>query len=590
MLEIIEELNAARGALYSALDRYIGACSTIRNCCVSRPTSDGVHQLEELAEYAANELLLFSSYESKLKKAKAAMSVARNYSPTRVPINTLPSAIMSHIFYLALNAQDCIGNVIAAPADSYIRGGRGFPEYPDLLSLVCCHWRQMVMASSTLWSHIDIVPFHHFSERLLIRAKAYAARAGQALLDIHIADSEILYDSDFSLADISRFLISVATRIRSLELIVNDASVPAPFTILNVCFANCVPGTFTRLRIKHNKTSTFFIKAYNRSSPDGPPSPHMFNRPKSYVMHTPQESLEAMLLPMTSLQLSGMYPQWTSTAYHGLTALHLFPWGALTHTRITESQLIGILMSSPRLKVLLFNLEITQPLPEGALITPVHLEDLEVLNLRFMSLDQLEMFLRWLSPGFRPLQLALQLPVNESNMATSPLFGDAGPSTDHSVVTTLSPTSAVRRFFERSNVTTLYLSRILGDVLLSQITELLSLTPHLRILVLESISSVRRPSSTANAYEHNTPATPLNLDHLYMLKCSLSPVWMPEFQQMLEKHPVQQLTLWDCSYYHDSNSYPDVHALRENILKIFPTARFLTRDEPNPIDNWDLVA
>lgn len=100
----------------------------------------------------------------------------------------------------------------------------------------------------------------------------------------------------------------------------------------------------------------------------------------------------------------GIYPHWTSQAYVGLFDLRL----ANSAMTITESQLVNILTSSPRLRVLCFSPQITDPLPAGSQIVPLRLDNLEVLNLQLMAYEQRDILLRWLAPGPNPLQLCLQ--------------------------------------------------------------------------------------------------------------------------------------------------------------------------------------
>jgi hypothetical protein len=111
----------------------------------------------------------------------------------------------------------------------------------------------------------------------------------------------------------------------------------------------------------------------------------------SQLLNLPYQDLEDLLLPITVLHLRQMYPHWTSQAYHGLVELHLCSV-MLPAARITKSQLVTILKSSPGLRVFHFNLDLIKDSLVDAPIVPVRLDDLEVLNLISMDLDRLGIF------------------------------------------------------------------------------------------------------------------------------------------------------------------------------------------------------
>ncbi|KAH7333596.1 hypothetical protein B0J17DRAFT_771265 [Rhizoctonia solani] len=183
---MIAELDSATTLLQEALCRYREACSSIQKSYLESQTLDGIPA--ELSSRLTEELPLILSYETKIKEAKSAVSWARNYSPSIVPINVLPAEVITRIFELFIEINSCI-------VTSQTRGYRedaeiSFPNStnPIILSHVCSRWRDIALSARSIWTHIDLSPYPPITTNITARAEAYAERAGQLLLDVHIVD------------------------------------------------------------------------------------------------------------------------------------------------------------------------------------------------------------------------------------------------------------------------------------------------------------------------------------------------------------------------------------------------------------------
>lgn len=202
MVELVNELNAASTLLNSALQRYLDACSAV---------SDYYEQTGMLArvprmflDHVTNELALITSYEATIQQAKSLISQARNSSTSLVPIHSLPSEILSRIFYLVVGARPC-------GASDNSGNNSSLPKYPDFLTHVCSRWRRISIGLPMLWSHIDILHLHSMTPGFVARAKACAARAKHAPLEIHFQVSASHSSPNANIS--ADFLSSAATRI-----------------------------------------------------------------------------------------------------------------------------------------------------------------------------------------------------------------------------------------------------------------------------------------------------------------------------------------------------------------------------------------
>ncbi|KAB5589177.1 hypothetical protein CTheo_7375 [Ceratobasidium theobromae] len=195
--------------------------------------------------------------------------------------------------------------------------------------------------------------------------------------------------------------LSPDTPIRSLEL-VSYRSFRNPHFVsesLGYYFENCVPSQLKQLTIwcPSNPRGGFL------ESTERPKQP---NTPQLDVgeSHLP---VEDVLAQISVLQLNGLCFLWTSKVYHNLVDLRLC--FDLTHPPLTisESQLVEMMKSSPRLRIFHACLKITDPLPIDSPVLPARLDDLEVLHLKARWRDELTTVIRWIEPGAKPLRLSI---------------------------------------------------------------------------------------------------------------------------------------------------------------------------------------
>lgn len=539
MIEILDELNTASNLLNLALERYLAACSTVRSRSDSIPRA--------LLDRVTSERLFAASYEVKIQRARVDINQAINCNSTVVPISALPSEMLTRIFHLALPSRlhECKYK---------------FPLYPDMLSHVCSRWRQVSIGSCELWSHIDFTILPVFRREHLARAEAFAARAGQLLLHVHIIDRVIrgrAYPNPITA--LVPFLNSVSPRMHSLELVTKYAFREYYFPILQSCFANGVPGRFRQLIISEysqcavEKGVHGFIETAEGPIHSG-----------SLPLNISRNSLEDFWLPITELQLSGLYPHWTSKIYHGLVELHLHCWQNPS-VHMTESQLVGILTSSPQLRALRSNLRIEDPVVNDTPILPVRLDDLEILKLRSLPYNQLGNFLQWIAPGSKPLQLSLSLPDDAKSSPTYCLD------------------TKVRDFFRRSNVTKLFAE---CDDIHPWVAELLRLSPCLQVLVLNNHVSRENPGLISYPNEHDTLAPCSYLDRLYLLRLAVE---FDQLKQMIERCSVHELLVQGLKLLRGQQLVSD-EELKRDLPCICPIVRILVADAPIPGKNWDLSA
>lgn len=540
MNELQKKLEHVGFLLCSALNEYLDVCSSIEKSYQLANTAGGVPKALS-ASVSSQISLITTLYETKLKRAKSTLSWAINSSSDVVPINCLPSEILMGIFHLVVGIRPC--------GVKHNSGAKiTLPKYPDFLSRVCTRWRQIVMDTPTLWSHIDLVPFSSRSQGFEARAKAFITRAGNSLLDIHVY--EPAFYEDFGTESMLEFLVSIAPRIRSLEFVIPDTSEALDESVIECCFENCTPGTFTELSITDNgSTAPNFLEAAD--DPDDVSDSLWLNIPPDY--------LEELLLPVTVLRLDGVFLPWQHKLYHELVELRLT--STREPTLISEHELVGILLLSPRLRILYFGLTIISALPEDSHMFPVRLNDLEVLDLTSLEYSQLGTFLRLLSPGSRSLRLSFD-----------PYVVDDLPLCEDSV----------KDFFARSNVRELHLSDFSRGTY-QRAGELISPISNLRVLAMIGVYSFPSPHSTPNSDNHTTPAARSPLDVLYMIRGRVD---LDELETFIKQYPVNTLVFWNCKVFDGRNIQSDCE-LQTKFSKLCHSVRCIGKDAPNPIENWD---
>ncbi|CAE7133854.1 unnamed protein product [Rhizoctonia solani] len=439
---MIEELNTAGHLLSSALDRYAAICSSIHKTYFESSSPFTIPP--ELSHIVAQGQLV-ATIEQKLCAVKHTIARAHNSSLSHVPIHKLPPELMGQIF---LFVPELTGPRVERH------------NCPEVLSQVCSRWRKISFGLPSLWSYISI-PFggEHVDANWIKRGLQLASRAHPLLLDVffHNQSGSASHYPPSHIDSLKPFAENIAPHTRSLEFLFgSEEDFNDYHSILETCFNFCKPGVLKTL-------ITAYYDAELGTCP-GILVDDISNFP-DYMIDSCQviqmEDFDHLLEGITVLRLQSVYPFWTSRVYHGLVELRLVRLEDDTgdHTPpISEEHLRGILNASPSLKVLQFSIRIIESAISNARIAPIRLDHLEVLNTIGIERYELGTFLRWISPGSRPLRFAVG---NTSEHEFSVMGVDIGP------------------FFDRSNVTEIYAERV--DC--STIFSLLDLCPHLRTLV-----------------------------------------------------------------------------------------------------------
>lgn len=543
MTGMIAEINAASNKLHSALDQYLRTCSAIRDSYSRRGALGDVPT--ELMNCVLNELTQITLYEAKFQQAKANIAVARNGTPAIVPIHILPTEILVRIFHLAIDLR-CRSNVKSRSRKV---------TSPINLSHVCSRWREILIEASSLWSHIDFSLsglFNH-GQGSIPYSEVSMARSKQSMLELHIVDRMV--SSRLNTTGFVQFLAPIATRIRSLSLELGADLSPGQGSVLSPilfhCFANCVPGTLRQLHLLQTSSrvndACTFIMATGSSSPHGP---------RDILLGLSEQRLENLWHSVSVLQLRGLYPPWTSKAYHGLVELRLHSFRS---SSITELQLVAILASSPGLRILEVGLELTEPLPTDSSIIPVRLNDLETLTTEPSQRGRLGGLPRLLAPGLKPLQVSIL------NSRYRVLEGEER-LTD----------GKLEELFARSNVTCLYVGVLNGY---SQAIKLLSLVPrgHLPVLGVNHLIGGGIESLDALGPD-------ISLNSFYMRSGTAQ---LDQLEQFIRRCQVQTFTLRRCNL-NDVDGHTTI--LRENfqnrLSNICPVFKLLSDDEPGPFEDY----
>ncbi|EUC55435.1 F-box-like domain protein [Rhizoctonia solani AG-3 Rhs1AP] len=453
---------------------------------------------------------------NKTKAATLAKEIQINVAITA--INLLPAEVLAYIFQCLLlsHSQSCF------VAEGGQEGGKTLrpPDYPDSLLRVCSHWHQVALATPTLWSHIDIFLPLSTSRKTLPRAKAFLKRSGQYPLDIHIFDEPKrpwrIYDKpDDEYSNLEAYLMNV----------------------LRQFFGGCSPGTLTKLTSRGEDFLPFIDPMATRSS--------------SHVLLPPIEKLEAVWLSITTLHISdATCLPWSSNAFKGLIDLRL---GALPNP-ISESEFVNILKSSPGLRILQFHLRVTGALPLNTLVEPIHLNDLEVLDLIEKSLDGpgLETLIRWIDLGQKSLRLSLWCPISAESLQS---------------------------FFRRSNVTEFH-CRIDGsnDINIAQLEMILRLSPGLRVLAIDGCDN-RFLSRNAVYGIEDSSCSPIQIDTLHLQYCQS--IQLDKLHWMIKKYSIQKLMMWSSTILNGCHA-----AMESDITSLCPVAKRLKRREFTPMEDW----
>ncbi|KAH7333713.1 hypothetical protein B0J17DRAFT_676577 [Rhizoctonia solani] len=553
VVNLIRELQAASEQLEVAVERYHNACRTIRESYLEAKIIRDVPQ--ELLTYIHHELPRVSSCNKKVLQAKAAICQTRNCSSQIVSIHGLPTEVLTRIFQIVVGAQWCdisgyrTTRRVEQPSGSY-------PDQPVVISHVCSYWRQIIISSSALWSHVDFsFPDITNDPQSIPRLVTSVSRSGQSLLDVHI-DASDYFNVPTTIDEMNQFITLVGPRTKSLELEVGlhmytgTTSLSLSFcrSVLNSCFAHCVPGVLRQLSLLKRGNHYF----YQAIEPADKTRTH-----ESMLLDLPERQLESLWGHINVLRLQGLCPPWNSRIYRGLVELRLpsAPGGS-----ITEREFVAILESSPGLRILEFGLDVTTQSPAAASKKPVSLVDLEILITGPWPRSKLSHFHGLIAPGSKPLCVSVINP-------NASIFLDEAPALfDYEI----------KKFFARSNLTSFGVTSINKY---TEILELLDLVPQVRVLGLTGCNCEELDEGL------KTPPIPMNIDTVYLLhECYME---LSTLKHLVQTYRVKTIIFWGDNTIESTQNPVEKETLEMELKKHCSTVEFRSTDEPNPFEGHE---
>ncbi|CAE6369852.1 unnamed protein product [Rhizoctonia solani] len=466
-------------------------------------------------------------------------------------INSLPPEILTRIFYILISEPCQLDPLIfddERPAE--------YSRYPGCLTQVCTLWRKIAISSRLLWCHIDLSPNSPYVDDLVARADAHLACAGELPIELHIAvDSRDAHTLEYE--ESYRLISLVSGRVTNLEL-----AMQGPFRlyhrdILGLCFRHRPALTKLVLRSEAGYSNNFLVA----DSFDTTMTVDFW----LLELDCTEEDIESCFAHITVLHLRGVFPIWSSNAYHGLVDLRLLSTG--TWSDIREAELIIILQSSPGLRIVHFGLEIRDETPATQQVTLVNLPDLQFVNI-FPDIDVTTRItispgslLRLLAPGTKPLQLSFE----------GFYLQDGGTLTE------------VERFFARSQVTQFYTRSVLPPPNL-----LLSYSAHLERVILDYFDSVSQDLLLLSWLNVNKSASLPRLKSLHITNSAL----LDHDLRVLLKYCPDGIVLDSCKVERNisRNDYCLSKFSATELLEIFPTIKVINHavsEQEILNSNWD---
>ncbi|GAB1518489.1 hypothetical protein RhiTH_001548 [Rhizoctonia solani] len=528
--------------LEAALSQYLDASLAVRRECINQTTAGPVLQNLRLTGQLDEAVLL----EQKIQRARVAISFARNASPSIVPIHRLPPDLLAKIFLLFPTTESCI-------LDS---GARTVPqEYPICVSHVCTHWRQIAISLPQLWIHIDITATLLKNSSSLSRIETFLSRSGKSQLELHVqyAYEDHAHDRKID-PSLEKAVAPLIPRIRRLRCDIpflsydtdpvdsisrKEFSLSVLSQFLNT---KATPGTLDALEIWLTGTINIFSIYTNEQ----------LHREDALRLDMPAQHLEDLLFPVTTLRLTRCFPDWTSKAFHNLNELRLCAFH--DNAPLNESQLLVILASSPQLRVLELQIELS--LLDIA-VPPVALHSLETLITHARSFLELGRLLRLLDTGSSPIFMTIYSPFNWYEQ----------------------PDENIVHFFSRSNVTRLCAEEFNNFY---KPFELVNLSPTVKKFAIT-------PPTNDSWEFYGDYRLPIQvcLDTLYLLHDS-SDIDIGNLQRALEWSGIRRLVTWGSfqETTRDTKPIKSKRLLRDELSSFGPILEMLPTCMPCPKDTF----
>ncbi|KAG8729925.1 hypothetical protein FRC11_007718 [Ceratobasidium sp. 423] len=474
------------------------------------------------------------------------------------PINSLPIEVLMRIFELAhyLWWKTLFKKERAdwpTVWDRSIRK-RMHSGYPEVLTHVCSLWRQIILSSPALWSHIDLFTLGHSPQLSMKRNFFFVTRAQNHPLILRVRLRHGIHEPVSECAAMADFCRSIAPRLSTLRI---DNNAPSETTtlfssIIQASLLHSTPRILTKLDIKDHNVRTISNYAGNIDGLTG------WALPTAESLGISQHLLDDIVRPIKTLRLSSQFFPWTSPAYGGLVELHLLCTRPQYGHRpsIQVAQLREILLACPELRVLHINININEQDTQPAL-SPVPLNELEELSLRGLKRCLYDLLLPLLLPGQKPLQLTFQTPRDEP---------------------TILYCSALLAFIQRTNVASLYIvNRHISHQHLPLDVLLIQSPTNLVNLGLERFKITRLEPSQLG---HPKTFPSMHLRHLCIRKCIIN---MGVFEKLAKNLPAQVLKLHEPEF--DDGSDGAETQARERMSMIYRTVKWVR--STRGMELWD---
>lgn len=533
-IEVYRRWKSLRDHLSAAIHDYMDACNALV-AIDSSPTNSHPHRaaFEQIYTRVNQELPHLVQEEEKLAAGRALLGIFRNRSSNICPINMLPTEILANIFTLA--SFSCIrGNDSNKSISS---------TCPRVLASVCTRWRQTAIGTCRLWTHIDLSVSN---QNLYRRAQLWLKMAKSSPLHIHVHQRNCAKAEE--IAQLTHFLIPYMKQSWTLYLDAECYSMELFEAILGCWVRFGLPGS-TKALILHRPQPISLLAILDPTQP-------------LYTRYSCE--LDPFLRPVRALHLRNVCVRWGTTAYHGLSELHLdsLPDSA----RPTIRQLVSTLHASPRLcslKLARLNFR-HEAVEDSSEIEPVQLTHLVSLNLLEASSSVLKTLLPLITPGTTPLSMSMSLDKPEFIRAE------------------------ITSFFERSNISTLYVdawgynwfSTVFGSL------------QHLKVLALRNyyLSRDTIPEPATTSVGEVAPIC-VRLRSLAFIGCRLG--WEP-LRELVAAHSssLQSLDIWRSKLSfplapHDRALGGDRKGL-ESLLGRVPHVRYSCDLNDYPVRGWSV--
>ncbi|KAH7335949.1 hypothetical protein B0J17DRAFT_719611 [Rhizoctonia solani] len=566
----MEDLEDAAKLLRVALDHYLDVCLKIHSLVARKGTLRNIPQ--KFLRHINTEMDRFPSYEHKLRQAGAAVCRVRNRLPRLAPVILLPPEILTRIFQFVASPCDILRTPDDEDSESEtpespsevsdagvsVEGPRSkalqlknFPSHLDRVTHVCSSWRWIAIGTPSLWTHIDFIPNRSLHRKLLARAETYATRAARLSIELHVADDD---PPTYNWVKLRQFLSSILHRIKLLDIVMIHRWCRFHTSILDELFPHPAPESTVLTKL----TGSF---------------PMADDELDEFIDWL--DDANESLFRLTVLHLHGIFPLWDSTAYYNLVDLRLIAPCDARWTCISESQLQSMLAASPGLRIFYFALQIIDRKPDEESVTPVRLNDLQVLHIstnRGMEDTILRPgnVLRLLAPGSTPLRVSIWHRHCASTGENTRFYCEYDEFSLDELV----------KFFQRSNIT-----KFCAKDICPRLDKLLCHTSNLEDLVLDYSVSIWKGMTP---FQRDGPAT-FHLNSLILHDCTPN---LEQLELLLQQYPTNLLVASNCNWSEITiNDERDCVAQLHRLLMHYPNTRLVVNEGQlsDPIASWDLI-